>query len=426
MRDNIDLKRKVWDLIDERSADVVNLCRDMIKIPSDNPPGDTTELASFLKGYLEERGIRVDVYEPLKGSPNLVATIEGSKPGPHLILNGHLDQFPAEVGERWSVDPYSGLVRDGRIYGRGAGDMKGGDTGLIYSFCLIKGLDLDLPGKVTLTLVSDEENGGLWGTGWLLDNVEDVRGDACLNAEPSGLTARVGEKGIGFIRLKARGKPAHAAYVGYAGENAIMKMARALPVVESLNRLQGSLTDEEEKLIEAARKGFEKQSGHEGGPGLSQVLRQVTVNVGTIKGGVKSNIIPATCEAEIDVRLPIGISWRQFDEELEKRLSQIDPTITFEHVKGPSILFPASYTSTNEKIFKAMVRNAEEVMGEKPLLGFTAGGTDCRFFRARGIPAVVFGPTVHNEAATDEYITVSDLMIVTKVHAGTIIDYQTT
>jgi succinyl-diaminopimelate desuccinylase len=421
----MDLKNKLWNIINERKSDIVRLCSEMIRIPSDNPPGYTAQIADYLKEYLEQREIKVDLFEPLKGSPNLVATIKGSKPGPHLILNGHLDQFPAEVGEVWSVKPYSGSVIDGKIYGRGAGDMKGGNACLITSFCLIKEMELDLPGKVTLTLVSDEENGGLWGTGWLIDNVEDAVGDACLNAEPSGLTARVGEKGLGFIRLKAVGKPVHAAYVGYAGENAIMKMMNVLPVVESLNGLPGIYTDETRKLIENSQEGFYKQSGHEAGPGSSQVLKQVTVNIGTIRGGSKVNIIPGTCEVEVDVRLPLGISWPQFEKELEERLNQVDSSITWEHIKQSSTLFPASFTSINEDIFKAMYSNATRVMGENPLLGFTPGGNDCRYYRAQSIPSVVFGPTVYNEAAADEYTNVKDLIIVTKVHMGTIIDYQT-
>ena len=423
--DNARLKKKIWEEIEERRKDIINLCSDMIKIPSDNPPGDTAQLASYLKEYLENRDITVEQYEPLEGSPNLVATIEGSRPGPHLILNGHLDQFPADVGEEWSVDPYSGLVRDGRIYGRGAGDMKGGDTGLVTGFCMIKEMAADLPGKVTLTLVSDEENGGRWGTGWLINNVEDAMGDACLNAEPSGLTARIGEKGLGFIRLKAVGKPVHAAYVGYAGENAIMKMHKALPAVEGFNGLPARFTEETRRLIDEAQEGFYKQSGHEAGPGSGQVLRQVTVNIGTIRGGTKVNIIPGTCEAEVDVRLPLGISWPEFEKRLDEALRNVDPSIKWEHIKPPSALFPASYTSTDESIFKAMYSNATTVMGEKPLLGFTPGGNDCRYYRARGVPSVVFGPTVYNEAAADEYTLVEDVIKVAKVHAGTIIDYQT-
>ena len=264
-----------------------------------------------------------------------------------------------------------------------------------------------------------------YGAGWLTSKVADALGDACLNAEPSGLTARVGEKGLGYIRLKATGKPVHAAYVGYAGENAIMKMHKVLPVVESLNGLPARFTEETRRLIDDAEKGFYKQSGHEAGPGSAQILRQVTVNIGTIKGGSKVNIIPGTCEVEVDVRLPLGISWPHFEKALDEKLKNIDPSITWEHIKHPSALFPASYTSTKEKIFEAMYNNANEIMGEAPLLGFTPGGNDCRYYRARGIPAVVFGPTVYNEAAADEYTLVDDLITVTNVHAGTIIDYQT-
>jgi len=149
------------------------------------------------------------------------------------------------------------------------------------------------------------------------------------------------------------------------------------------------------------------------------------VNIGTIKGGTKINIIPGTCEAEVDVRLPLGISWPEFEKQLDERLRKVDPSIKWEHIKPPSALFPASYTSTEESIFKAMYGNAATVMGEKPLLGFTPGGNDCRYYRARGVPSVVFGPTVYNEAAADEYTLVEDVIKVTKVHAGTIIDYQT-
>ena len=151
-------------------------------------------------------------------------------------------------------------------------------------------------------------------------------------------------------------------------------------------------------------------------------MRQVTVNIGTIKGGTKINIIPGTCEAEVDVRLPLGISWPEFEKQLDERLRKVDPSIKWEHIKPPSALFPASYTSTEESILKVMYSNAATVMGEKPLLGFTPGGNDCRYYRTRGVPSVVFGPTVFNEAAADEYTLVEDIIKVTKVHTGTIMD----
>jgi succinyl-diaminopimelate desuccinylase len=423
MNEIIEVKKTVWNTIDEREKDVIELCCDTIKIPSDNPPGDTTELAQFYIKYLEKKGIEVQIYEPKEGNPNIIATLEGSKKGPHLVLNGHMDQFIAEVGAPWSVGPYSGEVKEGRIYGRGSSDMKGGVAATFFSFCLMKELDLDLPGKLTLTLVSDEETGGRWGTGWILENLPDLRGDACLNAEPSGLTERIGEKGSGRYRLKAIGKPSHGAWAGYAGENAIMKMIKVLKPVEDLNKIKGVFNEEEEETINRTMEGFDQQYGHEGRPGMSQLLKETTVNIGVITGGSKVNIVPGTCEVEVDVRVPIGISWEHITEKLKKALKETEPSIKWEYLKDPSIMFPATYTSPNEEICKAVNVNATQVTGVEPPLSFTPGATDCRFYRVRNVPSVVYGPKAYHMAAEDEYITVSDLLTVTKVHAGTIIDY---
>ena len=107
------------------------------------------------------------------------------------------------MGEPWSVPPYSGRIADGKIFGRGSGDMKGGLASLLFTFGILA-QEEGLPGKVTFTGTSDEETGGRWGALWLLQNVEGVRGDAVLNGEPSGLTVRIGEKGrVPFKRARA-------------------------------------------------------------------------------------------------------------------------------------------------------------------------------------------------------------------------------
>ena len=145
-------------LLDDLEADVkglVELCSSLVKIPSDNPPGDTSKLASFIQGYLESLGVAVETYEPVEGVVNVVSSIgEGN---PHLILNGHLDQFPGDVGEEWSRSPYSGEVSGGELHGRGSGDMKGGLASLLHCFSKLSALSL--PGKVTFTGTSDEETG---------------------------------------------------------------------------------------------------------------------------------------------------------------------------------------------------------------------------------------------------------------------------
>jgi len=413
-------KEMLMRAIDERRDELIDLLRKVIQIPSDNPPGDTRALTDFLRGYLLERGIESRIYEPREGNTNLVASLGDD--GPHLVLNGHLDQFPAEVGEEWIHPPYSGLVENGRIYGRGSGDMKGGLASLVWCFTLAKELIPLLPGKLTLTLFSDEESGGRWGAGWILENVEGVLGDGVLNGEPSGLTVRIGEKGMCPLLLRASGKPAHGSFAGYAGDNAIMKLVRVLPVVEGFGKTVVEMSQEETALVEEVMRGYDVQFGHEA-EGLSQVLRRITVNVGTIEGGSKANIVPGECVAEVDSRVPLGITQDELKEKIVKAVLETGEDVTIEYSRHTSTIIPATYTPRDAKITETLAQNAEEITGEAPLLSFTSGGTDCRYFRLKGVPSVAYGPRVTAMGAADEHITVEDLVTVAKVHMGTIVDF---
>ncbi len=407
------------DTLSERRPELVELCSNLVEIPSDNPPGDTTQLATFIADYLSERGVNVDTYEPQPEIVNIVAHAgEGS---PHLILNGHLDQFPGDVGEPWSVPPYSGRMVDGMIFGRGSGDMKGGLASLLFTFGILA-QEEGLPGKVTFTGTSDEETGGRWGALWLLQNVEGVMGDAVLNGEPSGLTVRIGEKGRVPFKLTALGKAAHGSFAGYVGENAIMKMVKVLPVVEEMRETRAVLTPETETLTEEVMKGYEQQYGHESRE-MAEVLRHVTVNIGVIRGGTKDNIVPAHCEAEVDMRIPLGIDPIDLKGELESRLDGVDPSITVEWGRHESTIIESTYTSSTSKIATYLWDNSKEITGSEPLLSFTSGGTDCRFWRKHGVPAVAYGPRVYGMGGVDEHISVDDLITTGKVHMGTALDF---
>ncbi len=414
------LKHGLQSSINEKGEKLVDLLSNLIRIPSDNPPGCTRDIASFVRGYLEDWGIVPQLYEPNDGNVNVVASWgEGS---PHLVLNGHLDQFPAEVGEPWSVQPYSGEVRNGFVWGRGAGDMKGGLASLIYCFCVTS--RLSLPGKVTLTCTSDEETGGRWGALWLLENVPGLVGDGVLNGEPSGGTVRIGEKGMVAFTVKTMGKSAHGSFAGYAGENAIMKMVRLLPEIESFRWIQANFSLEEERLTEELTKGYTVQFGHEAA-GLAKVLRHVTVNIGVVKGGSKVNIVPAQCEAEVDMRVPIGVTPTYLMTRLCETLKSIDPTVLVEFSRHPSTVIGATYSSPGSKMARIIKENATQVTGSVPFLSFTSGGTDCRYWRERDVPAVAYGPKVYSMGAADERIAVQDLIMTTRVHAGTIVDFLT-
>ena len=125
----------------------------------------------MFRAFLDREGIAHRTEAPQAAHPNLIASFEGGAgPGRHLVLNGHLDVFP--VGDRaaWARDPWSGEIADGRVHGRGTVDMKCGTTALLFVFAYLYRLRAELPGRVTLTVVSDEETGGKWGAAWLIEN----------------------------------------------------------------------------------------------------------------------------------------------------------------------------------------------------------------------------------------------------------------
>ena len=400
------------------NGELTKLLQRLLRIPSDNPPGDTTEITKFIQQYLLEHGIKSDIIVTKPGIANIVASVGEGKP--HLILNGHLDTFPSEVGEPWSIPPYSGELRDGKIYGRGAGDMKGGLAALLYSF--VKVAETGHNGKLTFTGTSDEETGGEWGALWLLENDPRVHGDAVLNGEPSGLTVRIGEKSRVSIVLEAEGKAAHGSFAGYVGENAIMKMVRILPLVAELQGTPARLTDETRKLTKEVMKGYRQQYGHESET-MANVLKEVTVNIGTINGGSEDNIVPAHCVVKVDTRLPLGITPEEITEIMRERIHAMDPSIKVSWARPPQIVTESTYSSIGADITKVLAKNSEEVTGMKPLYSFTSGGTDCRFWRKAGIPAVSYGPRVYAMGGVDESITVDDLEITARVQMGTILDY---
>ncbi len=203
-------------LIDRVEADrgmLVGFLRGFLRARSPNPPGDTVEATRYITDFLEAKGVTFDVLGPDPEKPNVVSSFDSPVEGKRLILNGHIDVFPVGNEEGWSHDPWGGELVDGKIYGRGACDMKAGTTASIYTYLVLHELREQLKGSVTLTAVSDEETGGALGAGWLIENVPETLGDCCINGEPSSpYTIRFGEKGIMWLRVRVQSKGGHGAY----------------------------------------------------------------------------------------------------------------------------------------------------------------------------------------------------------------------
>jgi succinyl-diaminopimelate desuccinylase len=179
---------------------------------------------------------------PQATMPNIVGSFEGGRPGHHLVLNGHMDVFPAdETIERWTHGPWSGAIADGKIYGRGVADMKAGTSASIFTYRYLYRLRDRLAGRLTLTAVSDEETFGPWGARYLMEHHPEVHGDCLLNGEPSSpLTIRFGEKGPLWLKFTVTTRGAHGAYT-HLTPSATKIAARIILDLEELTTLPAAV-----------------------------------------------------------------------------------------------------------------------------------------------------------------------------------------
>ena len=407
-------KARLAARVESRSGELVDLCRTLVRIDGTNPPGDTTAIVEAIEAVLD--GIADIEHRRVVGrapAVNLVARVRGAGPGRRLVLNGHLDTFP--VGEaRWTHPPLGADLMDGRIYGRGACDMKAGVAALVLAFVTLAEFREAWNGELVLTLVGDEETGGRWGTQYLLANVEEATGDAMLNADTgSPRVVRIGEKGNVWVELEATGVANHAAHV-HLGRNAVDALVDALGAVRSLEGPAPSLPEAVERTIVEAKAVSEAESGE----GEAQTLRRITVNTGRIEGGIGVNTIPDRARALCDIRIPPGVTVERVRAELA---SAIDPRpdVSWRIIECTE----PSWTDPGEEIVRAVHENAAAVTGRDVVVNLRAGFSDARFWRHAGVPSVVYGVAPHGMGGADEFATVEDLNTVFAVHAFAAFDY---
>jgi len=256
---------------------VAKLLQKVIQIESTNPPGNELDLAHWLADYFAQAGVEVELLEYEAKHANLVVRLRGSGKRPALIFSAHMDTVPA--GEvPWTFPPFSGTLHEGKIYGRGAADMKSGLAAMVEATVILAQSGISLGGDLIVTFTYDETH-GLQGAKRLLENGYLEGAGAVLISEPSTLDVFIAEKGALWLKCRAKGKTAHTS-MPQLGQNAILEMVHFLHRVEE--SLDLSVT-------------------------LHPLLGEPTFTVGTIRGGVTINVIPDTCEAELDIRLVPGM-----------------------------------------------------------------------------------------------------------------------
>ncbi|KAJ5267859.1 hypothetical protein N7478_010667 [Penicillium angulare] len=400
---------------DEESQ--IRLLQLFVQAASPNPPGSTMEAAKVLRQYLSNRGIPSDIVEAQPGLHNVVSEFEGGAgSGPRVVLNGHIDVFPVpENTNGWTGDLWSGDIKDGRIHGRGVVDMKSGTASLVIAYAALYARRESICGSVALCAVADEETGGRWGTNFLIKQSRDQwGGDVMLSAEPSGHTIRFSEKGTLRLSGSVTTKGALGAYLNLskgAIRTATSFLAEVVEAVESIEPTPPSEIGRHMKNPETLA-AVDRAMG----PGTSTVVARPTVNIGTIKGGLKVNMIPENCKFELDIRLPIGLVADQVMTVIDSVIPNY-PEATIELKKQEAASNPSSLSSIDHPMLEHLMRNVELVGGSRPAIIPSMGATDCKHYRYAGVPAYVYGCSPFSMATTNESASVDEFLHVTKAHA---------
>ncbi|KAF5574403.1 diaminopropionate ammonia-lyase [Fusarium pseudoanthophilum] len=352
-----------------------------VQAPSPNPPGDTSKATTVIGEYLSSKNIPYELVDVNRdGKVNVVSDFQGGKgPGPRVVLNGHVDVFPVGDGSGWSRDPWSGDIVDGRVHGRGVVDMKSGTASLIIAYAFLYERRHLLSGSVALCAVADEETGGKWGTKYLIEHDKHRwGGDLMLCAEPGGLeTIRFAEKGTLRLTCTVETKGALGPYL-HLTKGAIRTASAFMnEVIKSVEALPVDLPVEMERHLEKPE--VKRAIDQAMGPGTTTIIARPTVNVGTIKGGLKVNMIPETCIFELDIRMPVGMREDTILELISTIIPQYEPaSITIQKQAAASNRF--NYSAIDHPIVDHLKDNAKSLQpdAEAPIPIPSMGGSDSK------------------------------------------------
>lgn len=379
-----------------KKKELVALTRQLIQIPTENPPGNEKEAFRFLQPMLSKMGFHAKVFLSPKERYNLIAERRWGKGGQRLIFNGHLDVVPAGDPSQWKYPPFGGRHSRGRIYGRGASDMKGGIASFLHAISMLDRSHISpYRGSLSLHLVSDEESHGHQGMGFLATQ-KIIRADAAIVGEPTNLDLVIAQKGALWIKISTFGKSAHGSRPSQ-GINAIEKM---MIVIDRLNSIPLS---KEHPL-----------------------LGKPTINIGKIRGGTKINMVPDRCEIEVDRRLLPNENKQEILKEIRETIEAVrsqDPHLKC-RIEEIDYAEP-SEINPDEEIARIGLDAGQEVLGKIPRVRGFSGFTDARFYINQfHIPTLILGPGRTDQShTTDEFVEVDALVQAARMYAEVMVKF---
>jgi acetylornithine deacetylase/succinyl-diaminopimelate desuccinylase family protein len=390
------VQSKFLEKIDALTPELIELTRRLVQTPSENPPGDERGVSGVVSERLEALGFNVDLVESEPRRVNTLGKLEGSGGGRNFLFNGHYDTVPIGDLDFWSVDPFGGLVKESRIYGRGSGDMKGAIASAIIAAKALGEAEIGLKGDFMIHGVADEETFGRYGTRYLADNGYVSPGNVDMAVVGEGsmkderIHARTAVRGRILVNLKVRGKSAHSSRP-QDGINAVLKMSRVLLAIDA----------------------------HSFDFPPHQLLPAPTIAPGTvIKGGTKGNVIPELCEAISDVRIVPGMTVEGVLGEIQgivDGLREDDPVLDVE-ISSP-LNKPPSEIPASHELFQVADKAVRAVAGYELKPVGTSGSNDTSWLTTiAGIPAMAFGPGGGGAHGADEWTSIDMLVDFAKIY----------
>jgi acetylornithine deacetylase/succinyl-diaminopimelate desuccinylase-like protein len=406
------IKEKIdWQGVRDEAVEILS---NYIKINTTNPPGNEMEAARYLEGIFNKEGIDITIYEPVPDRANVLALLRGTGEKAPMILLNHMDVVPAEQ-DKWEIDPFGGIVKDGYIHGRGAIDMKGKSVAELIAVLLMKRYRIASNRDILFLATADEEAGGRWGAKWMLEREPRLMEAAFVLNEGGSIIVRengevdhyeiaTAQKVVSQFTLRTSGKPGHGSIPHRDSAN--IKLIKALnqvvewepplvviPLVkEYFANLAKVKSNEDTKRYQDIEEALRDPSFAEtftAAPYYNAMVRN-TLTPTILKAGTKVNVIPSEAEAVFDCRILPGTSSDDLFAQIRKVIAdeeiEIAPLPDFEsHSLPPSPidneLYRAIYTVAQRKDPGCVVT---------PFL--ITGATDSRFFRKVGVPCYDFSP----------------------------------
>jgi succinyl-diaminopimelate desuccinylase len=437
----------IIDKIEREKEEYIEFLRKLVQADSINPPGNEKNVALIIEEFLKDVGVKTDIFPFGNNRANLVAYLNEYFDGRNLLFNGHMDTVPPGSEQDWKYPPLSALVRRNKLlFGRGTTDMKGGLAAMVIALKILKELKIEVTGNLILNAVADEETGGKFGTGWCIDNpLKPIKCDFAVIGEPTDFfpltkVIQVGEKGHLLFKIKTCGISGHSSFPAIS-KNAIYMMSE---IIEKLDKIDDYIPKSEppiklEKLKKLIADSFpsedlfnrilneqlEIQS-------LLQSLVSYSKALTMIKGGIKENVIPDSCEAILDVRLLPGQQIEPIIEALKKLIrDDVGYLVKDDSTSPPGEVFveievvsasEGSYWEDWEESdeLNDFYELVETIYEKKPFYFLYPGSADAHYMRNDGYcpQTILFGPGKSRNAHTiDENIEILDFIRAIKVYA---------